>query len=633
MFLFYTILCLIIHLTVYSNCDDNQVIRLADSNSKSNTFYVKRGKSLDIVFENTNATSVLCNGDDLKSSINNLFQNNLKILTIKEIKFTKWTCILYDSSNISYNFYLKERYVDVNIGQMTLDFTHTNSITYDYIEGEIIDWSCSMNENGNLKFIYYDSKGSEWFQSDQIYERVNQNSQHALKFQQLMTARHNSSYVVCNYTKTNGNVVDFFYKTIFNMKTGTNNNDDFIVKINGVKLTCGSHSSKVNSNIYEYKYIYGEVLTVSFERKNKSIHVGINVTCNKDNEKMYQNRLKIDTKWLNDSNKIICEDDHKNIVKINLYKEYDRDPVILGLRPGNLLYQYTKNQYEWITHYEYSQNEMSNLTCNSTDQDREIKHFVNGQEYISYNTIPNEMILNNITCEARRKGNITRRMIVIISGNNKSSLILPEDQRPSLQSPDVPDSGGNSNIIYIAVAAGILCATIIIIYVSYWYMKHKSITKESRFGLFNNEGTNIPDLSRQWESNEYTYIETPEYIKPYGTTMENSIYYSSIRSHGNRISTTDTENHYTEINDNFNCNQNQTNGLNSANYENQNVINNETFVNNDDYCVLKSNCVKRYVNLRGDPMTVDYSNIIKDSSNGYENFHSDDNSTSNCSKY
>ncbi|CAB3221667.1 unnamed protein product [Arctia plantaginis] len=431
-----------------------------------------------------------------------------------------------------------KEFVDVTIGGETIIFnTKEHSVdSYNLInyyvceEGDTIDLHCKKNyDEGHIRLRFYDRFGTEVIDiatQDRRHKDINLNVRMVMNDKQF-----NQSYADCTFfSPINRGQQDFTYRTVFKMFPRGNNG--FIVTVNDKKLTTKIHSMD-GADIYTYKYTsYEHLLNVTCAKKTQLFPGNIyGSIINRKNEDIviedviqtsgYTSTALIETRNL-DGKIFQCYSEfetYKLLANIKFLLETNRDPIVLGLTDENILYEYNTGNIDWKIHYQYTVDEVLNLTC-VTGDDKFLKwvypenitseihtHSVYKTNYINDVFQINTELNNNITCESI-KLNQKRKVVIVLhqvpdltaqekyfNTNGSNDIHLHDNEKQFT----VLEINGIFAAISMAVVAGL-------VFVCYWRgWRKKFDTREE--GLRRITDTVSKSLTNQEQNNEYTYIE------------------------------------------------------------------------------------------------------------------------------
>ncbi|CAB3259216.1 unnamed protein product [Arctia plantaginis] len=564
-------------------------------------FTILDSRPLQIVFEDIDAITVQCwyKHKKLISQRHgeNFFSNGTTIITINEVTSDmscKWRCNLSDvnNNNVVYSFKIRiKTAIPAFIDTTLLQYTLANVSEYDGFneyfceERETINLYCQKPfKASSLTLRYYNANGTKIIETDNVDK--DKNAEDKLTFRVLMRPETNRSYVECTLltAAADQDKQRFTYRIIFIIRKEPVKNDYFTITINDMKLI--SKPVKVNNrDIYYYNFIYGEILTITCEKKEKDtlaqIDMGIQLspTMTQDGkfinpkgiektqssytlivETTYLDRAQIEFSLQNSDSKPFLG------AMINFYVESYDGPAIVGLPANDMLYQYSKNYDEWVAHYQYTPNETLLLTCITITnkalrwlRENKLVGMTKGEnnkvgiKYISDNFTLNQ---NDITCQMVD----TRKKSWTLVFHRKLDL-SPMDPHKNIS--DNALDGPQKLFVIIGSTVGVLLAILITaLLVFCWYRRYRITNQKDKPSTKFSENDNpLSDVLNQGNNGEYTYITNEyNYIKSdYSSITFNSLYskYMSDTTYNGH-----TENHYTEIDD---YSRKNTDNLDSAN--------------------------------------------------------------------
>ncbi|XP_075979274.1 uncharacterized protein LOC142978631 [Anticarsia gemmatalis] len=582
------VIIIFVYLVIYIEAE-NQVMRIdkndiretVSSTKKQKVFTVAENDQVSLIFERTNVTSLNCHKPKRASStmgglrvdaVNITYTNDSTIFYFLADKSSngRWNCHTISSSRgLSFLFDIRvkdARMPKITIDEFALNFKMSNSSVTEYdrfheFKSEVnqsIELACNhVYDVGSLRLRYYDSQGAMLMNFVRPLW-----SKEQLIFRQLMTAEYNESYIDCTYiTPKEENEQEFTYRTIFIVQDEGVMYNDFIMQVNGVKLA-PHHVNGVET--YQFRSIYNlQQLTITCEYKNKSMlgqlvyatdNIDSSTSVIKDSSKQLQpwrRSILINTTTTGVLvYRFTNSEKREKFCVIKLTKSLKREPIISRLLVRNILYQYGVSDEEWVNVYRYRAGDNISLVCSTQEGER--VRWLFGKYYDEYSrslehvfTLSDEHNMSNITCES-----------IQLNGKKKRNIIALQQYLPPLKFFDPEDK--NTMIVIVGGAMGALVAIIVGICCFYRCRRNKHRhPRNGPYQTFNDNDNPIPPFPNQWEIYDYAYPEniyTPTTNDNYIMT-NNSLYLRTpvyATPHKKRLTiTSNTENHYTEIDENF----------------------------------------------------------------------------------
>ncbi|CAB3259214.1 unnamed protein product [Arctia plantaginis] len=645
----YAVYFIIVYTFVHSGATDVQIIQIP-INKPDEEYLVQLNKPLVIYFEGTVISRCVWNStheniDASEKSITynsfpNIDSSSLSISSVTKDMSTQWKCTNVNKENFVFNIRVKCAYaVEVNLVGSIISFEMTNEsvkeydgiYNYECEVGDTIDITCrNLYNNGHIILQYHDAQGAI-ITSSQSYEKEKSD----LTFRMLVRGKNVSrSYVDCTYVTPIETIVqEFTYRTIFQI---TNRNprrsDGFIITINRMKLTRLPPGLSTIDR-YVYKFLSMEHLKITCSKSREQPGAIYGKIKESNNKTVLSTDVKTEQTFTTliepvNLDNVTFQCDSKegpdNLVsEIKFIKEPNRDTYIHGLSASNVLYEYNTRR-SWITHYEYTVNQILNLTCITT-RDRSPR-WVNrkeiistihenveyGTKYINYMFPMNIETIKIITCESKKNGTITQIVTIILH----QVLEIPAEEQDlnSNYENNIPENFTSFTVFeIIGTIAGILFATIGAVCALYLWKKKRNILAKLHTCL-KKDDNQLHSLTNE-VVNEYTYIENEyNYIQNQDVYMiTNVAYCGSTQNYVTQKTTSQSdhkEDYYTEIDDKTTNNEIKT--TYAVPYETHHI-------NKDKV----SNCVKDYENVQNKSNT-GYRNLqIKDNIS-YSNLTNDD---------
>ncbi|CAH1642260.1 unnamed protein product [Spodoptera littoralis] len=507
---------------------------------------------------------------------------------------TRWKCdiyqryhgpvqVMYNSEQhtvVKFHFrlYVKgARSVNVSINGEFLNFTkmglnvkHDGEAFYNFTDQQNIELVCAgVDKQSAVSLEYFNQNGEKIFE-------IQQERDTSVLLRTRLTSKQEKFHIDC-IANTTSPRREYRYRIYFYKKElehNTDNQDDvFIVTVNGL---LERYVRKNGSNFYypPFKYIEGEIITVSCETKLKyplqfyfgtyGDSTGIKVKSVNDKIVAVINSSAV---LLNRKTLLCGFYTNKNVTNVFARMTFrsdiaDRTVRIFGLHRPNILYEYLSGNI-WTTVYQYSVDETLSLGCvlnTLPKEDYKFKWTVNGiaSKKLGYrDKLLNGMkyIEENITLKLTE--NNDKKVIKCIAYKNgkmfnftQVKLQLKDTSNNEYLEADI-NTYKTILLILLYLAVGVAFITIMIYSFIFWRKRAKMarLLKNPYDNISNQNESPIPPFPPQWDENDhYTKIDdgVMQENYSYGKNDNKMPKYPNLRQ-----SNGPSENHYTEIDDYF----------------------------------------------------------------------------------